>query len=464
MTDINAAHPSPESGDQVFPGAVNPNHQDGVPSSWETVTFPDQLQIADINDPGATTGSLPLCQGSQSQPAMPLLATPSDHPNPEGLVTLIQDLNHCNDALLQRVGELEEALERSQTALQAELERYQGQASPALATPPQIAQLLSELDIANDGLRRTTIHNQTLQSELEMGQQRIAQLERECTLLQHRLSEKSAALVKAEASCQDLKSRLHRQQQYTLQFKAALEKCLNTPPVSTLDNRVNPGVAMPKADQIRPWSARPGVNAEQSSLTQLWHSLMSTEKTVPQSHGEHLPQASASSVPLQPKATPISPAPPLVTTPPPTVTPSPEPGSPDSDPVSTQDPWQTTPSPPTPAVEPVTPQVVFTEPSPWGTPLPVGQAISDPEPEPGSVPAAVVEEDGHHRIDSLNSPALELPSQPLKSLPVPTALAGQPSSHHRSSPSPLVYPLRSPKKINSLAAVELPSFGRRPKS
>lgn len=449
MSDTNAAHPSPEPGDQVFPGVVNPDHQDGISRSWEMVAFPDQLQIADITIPGATSTSH--------------LATPSDQTNPEDLVTLIQDLNHCNDALLQRVGELEEALERSQTALQAELERYQGQPSPGPATPPQIAQLLSELDTANDGLRRTTIHNQTLQSELEMGQQRIGQLERECTLLQHRLSEKGAALVKAEATCQDLKSRLHRQQQYTLQFKAALEKCLNAPPVSTLDSGANPGVAMPKADQIRPWSAMPGVNAEQSSLTQLWHSLRSTEKTVPQVPRQHPPQASVSSVHLQPSAAPLPPSPPLVTNPAPAVSPSPQPGHPTPDPVLSQDPWQTTPSLP----EPVVPQTTFTEPSPWGTPLPMEQPIADPEPEPDPVPAAVVRKDGDQRINSLDRPALELPSQSLKpesGATTTTTLPRQPSSYHQASPSPLVYPLRSPKKITSLAAVELPSFGRRPKS
>ena len=452
MTDTNAAPPSPEPGDQVFPGEVNPDHQDGVSSSWETVTFPDQLEIADISAPSPTTAPLPLCQSPQAQP------TPSDQPNPEDLVTLIQDLNHCNDALLQRVGELEEALEHSQTALQAELERYQGQASPGPASPPQVAQLLSELDIANDGLRRATIHNQTLESELEMGHQRIAQLERECTLLQHRLGEKSAALIKAEATCQDLKTRLHRQQQYTLQFKAALEKCLNTPPVSTLDNGANPGVTMPKADQIKPWSAMAGINPEQSSLAQLWHSLRSTEKTVPQAHGNHQPQSSASFV------HPLPPSPPLVTTPPPAANLSPEPGATAPDPLLTQDPWQNTPVLPPPVVEPVASQAAFTEPSPWGTPLPVQQSISDPEPEPDLVPAVVARQGGDHRIDSLNSPTLELPSQPLKPGPGTAALPRQLSSHHKTSPSPLVYPLRSSKKITSLAAVELPNFGRRPQS
>ena len=56
--------------------------------------------------------------------------------------------------------------------------------------PHQVAQLLGELDIANDGLRRTTMHNEALQAELDVNQQRVAQLERECTLLQQTIQRK----------------------------------------------------------------------------------------------------------------------------------------------------------------------------------------------------------------------------------------------------------------------------------
>lgn len=132
----------------------------------------------------------------------------------------------------------------------------------APVVPQQIAQLLTELEIANDGLRRATIHNETLQTELESSQQRVAQLERECTLLQQRFSEKSTALQQAEASCSDLKARLQRQQRYTLQFKTALEKYLNMAgePSSvgaafapTIADATQP-VGMPKAPEIQPWS------------------------------------------------------------------------------------------------------------------------------------------------------------------------------------------------------------------
>lgn len=455
-TDTNAASPSPDPSPLILSGSVQSDQQDGVASPWETVTFPDQLAIADSSTPPPSSASQPIATGSPPETASPVLSTPLDQPNPEDLVTLIQDLNHCNDALLQRVGELEEALERSQAALQSELERYQGQGSPGPATAPQVAQLLSELDIANDGLRRATIHNQTLQSELAVGHQRIAQLERECTLLQDRLGKKSAALVKADATCRDLKSRLHRQQQYTLQFKAALEKCLNTTPVLPLDSETNPGLTMPKADQIKPWSVMPGVEAGQSSLTQLWQSLNSTQKTAPsdtvaapQPSMEPLnpPPTAAVPPPSQPLAASSPSAPAVVT-----AVPGPESAS-------VPDPWQAPPAPPLPAAESPSPDAAFTEPSPWGTPLPQGEATPKLDPEPDTMAVAVVGED--LGVETLASPSVKLPSPSAKPSPGEPTLPKGLSSHHKASPSPLLYPLRSPKKIPSLAAVDLPSFGRR---
>ncbi|PSN80428.1 hypothetical protein C8B47_06665, partial [filamentous cyanobacterium CCP4] len=177
--------------------------------------MPGQLPLADNSGFAAEADDIsavlrhelvPAVAQDDTEAAVEPLAPEPVEPAPENLVQLIQDLNQCNDALLLRVTELEDDLERSQVALQAEIERNQAQthsgALPVAATPgpvqQQIAQLLSELDVANDGLRRTTIHNETLQAELEVSQQRVAQLERECTLLQQRFSEKNTALHQAE--------------------------------------------------------------------------------------------------------------------------------------------------------------------------------------------------------------------------------------------------------------------------
>ncbi|PZV07776.1 MAG: hypothetical protein DCF32_06395, partial [Leptolyngbya sp.] len=297
---------------------------------WEAVTFPGQLPIDHSVELTEVYGlSSPSAADTSSE-------APPAEPAPEDLVQLIQDLNQCNDALLLRVTELEEALERSQVALQAEIERTQTPPGglPVGTTPgpvqQQIAQLLSELDIANDGLRRTTIHNETLQAELESSQQRVAQLERECTLLQQRFGEKNTALHQAEETCRDLKARLHRQQRYTLQFKAALEKCLNMTPAAgpapnstmvqgqllsptVLEDASQP-VTMPRSQQIQPWSAGQGTVTDNPSLTHLLRGLRSASpSSVPApapALPEHLPALELSEA-IAPEPLPTVSTPPL---------------------------------------------------------------------------------------------------------------------------------------------------------
>lgn len=303
MTDNTASNPAPEPQDQpcsdrrpiTSPGASGPPHE------WEVVSFPGQMTITDVQETAPAESAAPA--------SAPLHRT-------EDLIQLIQDLNQCNDALLIRVSDLEESLERSQAALQSEIERNQSQGTvlpTRTPAPAQVAQLLSELDAANDGLRRATIHNETLQTELESSQQRVAQLERECTLLQQRFSEKNTALQQAEDSCRDLKARLHRQQRYTLQFKTALEKCLNmandaqpaavaTPAMVGLGTEDSQPVAMPKAQEIQPWTAPSvAVKHQADPLSNLIHNFK--------------PTAAKSSATVAPTSAPVASTP--VTTAPP---------------------------------------------------------------------------------------------------------------------------------------------------
>ncbi|WP_155523651.1 hypothetical protein [Nodosilinea nodulosa] len=471
MTDTTASSASPDPQDTPPPTPLQNGGEEfmGQPFSpaeegWEPVALPGQLPLADSFEPlVAADASLPAAAQDQLMPAAGDVEGAAE-PAPENLVQLIQDLNQCNDALLLRVTELEDDLERSQVALQAEIERTQIQPGglPVEATPgpvqQQIAQLLSELDIANDGLRRTTIHNETLQAELEVTQQRVAQLERECTLLQQRFSEKNTALHQAEETCRDLKARLHRQQRYTLQFKAALEKCLNmagSPPASSaavqgqlLDTAglEVPGqpVTMPRSQQIQPWSAGAGAVTDNPSLTHLLRGLRGAgpAPVSAQASPPDLPRAPESRLDLAEQLAALSPN----SSPAPASVANPEPTA--LDPVQpAPDPWLEAP----PVAEPVGgPASVFTEPSPWGEPMAPVQPVpptakaAPPEPQPtAQTPAPVpVAAPGPSVVAS--APAL------------PTYL--MPSA--KASPSPLVYPLRSQKKIKSIAAVELPSFGR----
>jgi hypothetical protein len=518
MTDMTASNSAPEPQDQAYSqdGSSPVDRVSSVSDqAWEPVIFPGQIAIdaSEADDESGVDSSSPAVDNlSQATEAFlhtnPEPAIDGSHDNTHELIELIQDLNQCNDALLLRVAELEESLERSQLALQAEIERNQGQgATPgireAAPVPQQIAQLLSELDIANDGLRRTTIHNETLQAELDASQQRVAQLERECTLLQQRFSEKSTALQQAEDTCRDLRARLHRQQRYTLQFKTALEKCLNTtvaetgvvgaPMVSVAESAAPTGqaVAMPKAQHIKPWSMGDRARSDSASLTHLLHSLRAPGQGPPPAAPTATPHQRVSEQTFPDMATPAmmpssvaASAGQSIVDPQPDTTSSVDGGQPlapahdfshhpaSSPPKSLeaevedglqQDLWHSAPE----STLPMEPTPGFTEPSPWGPTIPQSepQSITEPSPWGAPLPEPVSDPEPATVVQASPSfipePATASPEaspipRPRPDVALPTYL--QPANN--PSPSPVVYPLRSQKKLTSMAAVQLPSFGR----
>lgn len=194
---------------------------------------------------------------------------PMESPNLSDLVTLIQELNQCNGALMDRVSQLEEALEYSQNALQAEVGRTQEVQSVYNAqdwtmVQEQVTTLFNQLEFAHQANQRQQILIETLTGQLENSQERVAQLEREAALIQQHYNEQAQQLSKSESTCRDLQSRLQRQQRYTLQFKAALEKCLEVPtpqyeigaaPPETPVEPLTEAPFLPKAQRIQPWSA-----------------------------------------------------------------------------------------------------------------------------------------------------------------------------------------------------------------
>ncbi len=106
---------------------------------------------------------------------------------------------------------------------------------------------------------------------MAISQERIAQLERDCALSQQRYAEQVQLVTQMDNTCRDLRMRLHRQQQQTLQFKAALEKSLETAPVISSDHIISSeplissadaehpesAAFLPKAQPVKPWSKTP---------------------------------------------------------------------------------------------------------------------------------------------------------------------------------------------------------------
>ncbi|HEY9641861.1 MAG TPA: hypothetical protein V6C57_15345, partial [Coleofasciculaceae cyanobacterium] len=118
----------------------------------------------------------------------------------------------------------------------------------------------NQLEFAHQANQRQQILVETLTGQIESSQERVAELEREAALIQQRYNEQAQLLSQLETTNRDLQARLHRQQRYTLQFKAALEKCLEVP-TPQYDLGLEAAAAagdnpfLFKTQRIQPWSS-----------------------------------------------------------------------------------------------------------------------------------------------------------------------------------------------------------------
>ncbi|BAY26336.1 hypothetical protein NIES2100_61500 [Calothrix sp. NIES-2100] len=197
------------------------------------------------------------------------------------LLTLNAQLRSANDGLYEQVEKLKDDLAESEKVIQWQKRRasvtesmLNQQTQELSAAQEQIQSLFQELETAVQNVQRQEICIETYKAQLQISQQRLAQLERECSLLQTNYSEQSQQLLQSENSCRELRTRLMRQQRQTLQFKAALEKCLETPvpgddslaDTATPKHEKNTKQSrfakkarslFPNAQPIKPWSAEP---------------------------------------------------------------------------------------------------------------------------------------------------------------------------------------------------------------
>jgi hypothetical protein len=260
-----------------------PPQQPALPEDWQTVDFPNAISIDAIAHSVVEVEDTSPSQPDSSALTESLVSL--SLPEVNEIVTIMQELQQRNGYLLNRVTQLEIVLNECQATLEAQATRTQEQEAflaqqteEITAADEHIARLMHELECSHQAAQRQQILVETITAQLENSQERVAQLERECALTQQRYNEQTHALMQAENICRDLRSRLHRQQRYTLQFKAALEKCLDvsspcheghpgltaasgtpTPKVhSTAKTAVNSDPAfLPKVDSIQPWSAQP---------------------------------------------------------------------------------------------------------------------------------------------------------------------------------------------------------------
>ena len=189
------------------------------------------------------------------------------------LLTLNEELRSANDNLYEQVENLKLALIESSKSLQWEKKRssvtesmLHQQNQELAAAGEQIKTLFQQLDTSVQTVQRQETLIESYRAQLEHSQQRLAQLERECSLIQTSYNEQANQVFQSENICRELKTRLMRQQRQTLQFKAALEKCLETPVAKgdSFDDSLNcqtdifsqPGTtnSLFTAQPIQPWS------------------------------------------------------------------------------------------------------------------------------------------------------------------------------------------------------------------
>ena len=217
------------------------------------------------------------CPGSVSIGAIPRASAEGTASEVAGEV---ERLKQENLELRDRAAQLEQDFTQGQIEWQLETARLLHQVSES--TPPEQAQavqaqlattqeqltrLFQELELSFQTAQRQQILMETLTEQLASGQERIAELERDCAITQQRYNEQVQQRLQAEASCRDLRIRLNRQQQHTLQFKVALEKCLEMPAPSSRSAEVDLSNVL--AAPFEPLTAE-AIIANQNSPVQPW--------------------------------------------------------------------------------------------------------------------------------------------------------------------------------------------------
>jgi chromosome segregation ATPase len=93
----------------------------------------------------------------------------------------------------------------------------------------KLSHLIVQLETTNAVRQRQQEIIDRLTDSLQQASTRIASIERDCSALQEKYQQQTDRLWQTEAQVKELSYRLERQQRYTLQFKTALNECLEEP-------------------------------------------------------------------------------------------------------------------------------------------------------------------------------------------------------------------------------------------
>lgn len=285
--------PTPESFDQPAEAPLS----ESAPSSeaslspavtpdeeWETVNFPNAIPLEELLSNFITeleqspvteehqetvVPEMIVIAGSEETEMATASLMSAEAEAPENPVRVVQILHQCNQDLIHRVAELEAELDENRQNRQDKDTELLQRTQELSATQEQVKRLFKKLEIANQVIRQQQVLLETLTQQWEVCQTRLARMERDCALTQQRYNEQFHELVQAQNSNRELRSRLHRQQRQTLQFKVALERCLanqtqfetskqslETLPTIKKESPVfySSGLLTHKAPPVQPWS------------------------------------------------------------------------------------------------------------------------------------------------------------------------------------------------------------------
>ena len=226
--------------DQIKPALESEIHTsapEDEDDEWETVNFPDLISVDSIPVVGtASPEATNLVSTNQSQPPrksqeiLDIKVGPTKDAIEELESTnLMEALHDCNRELVNRVTDLETTVEECQENLENQQKLLEERTKELATTQQQVTRLFHKLELCNQIIQRQEVLVESLTDKWDVSQQQQAQMERECALTKQSYSQQVYHLKELENSCKELRARLYRQQQQTLQFKAALERCLEMP-------------------------------------------------------------------------------------------------------------------------------------------------------------------------------------------------------------------------------------------
>ena len=261
-----------------------------VAEEWTTVDFPNALPVDEIPQAEPVTADPDFSLQILGDRVCELDQKNQDLRRQKA--DLISVLEKQDQEFHAQIANLTKALQQTRNMLRLERRNWESQSrqikqrsyeqtahiaqqtQELTTTQEQVVKLFRELEHAQQTAQRQQILVETLTHQLEASQEQVALLERDCAHTQQRYSDQTQLVHHTENACKDLRSRLLRQQRYTMQFKAALEKCLDVPAakndsldglplemdVSAIRQDVISHVSdllAPKAQPVQPWSAQP---------------------------------------------------------------------------------------------------------------------------------------------------------------------------------------------------------------